>query len=451
MSQVPTPDPRAPASPGRHPRAWPWAIAVGLAALLAFGKDLAIEPHFADESAYLSQAYFFDLLIDGDGDDPRWLEYPAFDLPPLPKYLIGASLRLGGFPRPGPSAAIAWYRDIHARPETPSMLLAGRWPTVVLGAFGCVALYALGVLAADRRTGVLAAGLLMVNPLYRMLARRAMSDATAEALILVTLALGLWGWRSALERGGRVVPGLVAVLAGSAGGLAVLAKLNGGLGLMVLLAWSILAAALPRFGARRATVAAMTLIAGTSAYMTFVPLNPFLTARPARGLSPEQQAIADRGLVGRTLYLLDHRVRVSAEQQDQFASYALRDPGAKLAALIVQGFGRFGPFGPGATDSTRRFDRDQDGGAIVWTPWVALGLIWAGVRGRRQLRAGRAPTAWAALVMVLVAFATVTAYLPLAWDRYFLSIQPGAALLAAGAAVAAWDALVRSIRGTRPC
>ena len=33
-------------------------------------------------------------------------------------------------------------------------------------------------------------------------------------------------------------------------------------------------------------------------------------------------------------------------------------------------------------------------------------------------------------------FITVTAFIPLAWDRYFLSLQPGLTLLAAGAAAA---------------
>jgi hypothetical protein len=63
------------------------------------------------------------------------------------------------------------------------------------------------------------------------------------------------------------------------------------------------------------------------------------------------------------------------------------------------------------------------------------------LRGRRQLDAGEPPTTWAVLIAVITTLAVVTAYLPMAWDRYQLPIQAGSALLAAGVAVAAADRL----------
>ena len=71
---------------------------------------------------------------------------------------------------------MAWYQDPNLRFETPEMLLVARWPSVILGALGCVAIFGLGALGRDRRTGAVAALLLMVNPLYRLHARRAMAD-----------------------------------------------------------------------------------------------------------------------------------------------------------------------------------------------------------------------------------------------------------------------------------
>ena len=73
--------------------------------------DLRSEFHWRDESAFISQSYFFDLLLEGALDDPAWVSIPAIDLPPLPKYLIGLMLRTQGYPRPGPSEALAWYDD----------------------------------------------------------------------------------------------------------------------------------------------------------------------------------------------------------------------------------------------------------------------------------------------------------------------------------------------------
>ena len=38
--------------------------------------------------------------------------------------------------------------------------------------------------------------------------------------------------------------------------------------------------------------------------------------------------------------------------------------------IVVQGFGRFGLFGPSESDSTVRFDLRQDWGVILWLPLV---------------------------------------------------------------------------------
>jgi 4-amino-4-deoxy-L-arabinose transferase-like glycosyltransferase len=419
---------------------------VVLASLIVFGYDLRSEPPFADESAYYTQAYFADLLLRGDLHNVAWLEYPAYDLPPLPKYAIGLALKLGGHPILGPWAARAWYADINRRFYTPGAEVAARRPTVLFGALGCAAIYALGMLARDRRAGLLAAGLLLVNPLYYHHARRAMSDVPAEALILASLALGLWAWRRFLS--GRIGPGswLLAALAGFCGGLATLAKLNGALALIVIAAWAGLAVGLLKVPlVRKFTIAAAAVVSGLVALGVFTLLNPFLTAQPRRALAPGMEEFAHGSILGRAHWLVAHRMSVSRGQQDLFSTYALRTPAEKLEAVAVQGFGRFGPLGPGRDDSTRRFDWRQDWGALVWEPCVLAGVFWAFGRGLHQRRRGEPPTAWALLIQAGVAALAVTAYLPLAWDRYYLSLQPGSALLAAGAIVAAFDRLARLV------
>src|SRR5581483_6010619 len=136
------------------------------------------------------------------------------------------------------------------------------------------AMLRLGLLARDRRTGVLAALLLMINPLYRLHARRAMADVPAEALILGTAALALWAWDRTLSGRLGLGRGLASVVGvGVLGGLAVLAKLNGGLGLMTVAAWAVLGIVLVRFPTRRrvgfATIAA---VAGVVSLVVFVAL-----------------------------------------------------------------------------------------------------------------------------------------------------------------------------------
>lgn len=438
------------ASPRRAGACWAWGAFVCVVALAVFGFDLGAEPHFADESAYISQSYFADLYASGQRNSGLWLEYQAFDLPPLPKYLIGWSLRAAGYRRPGPEAARAWYGDIHYICGTPAMRTVARLPSVFLGAVGCVAVYALGVMAAGRRVGVLAALLLMANPLYRMLARRAMSDVPAEAYILATAAVGLWSWRRMLAEGWSWKAGPAAVVAGVCGGKAVACKLNGGLGLMFLASWVFLAAALPHISVRRRlVVAASTAVAGAVAFLVFWALNPFLDARPPGALPGPLAQLAKQNVWERTATLLEHRITVSSSQQKGFPHDALTTLPDKLTAVAVQGFGRFGPLGPAHADSTRRYDWSQDAGAALWLPLVLLGAAWAGWQGRKQLAGGVPPTAWAILLQAVVALLTVTAYLPLAWDRYFLSLQAGSALLAAGVLVAAADALAHSFRRPR--
>jgi 4-amino-4-deoxy-L-arabinose transferase-like glycosyltransferase len=422
---------------------WPPAVAVALLALAVFGFRLKGEPHFVDESAYLSQSYYAALYFEGRHHDRAWLEYPAYDLPPLPKYLIGAALAAGGYPTPGPSAAFAWYRNTSLRFVSAEALAIARLPVVLLGVVGCAAVYGIGTLAGGRAVGVLAAVLLAVNPLYRMLARRAMSDVPCEAFMLLALFLGLWTWRRWVSGRGA---GRVWAAIGAAGlcvGLALLCKLSGALALMVLAGWAVLGAVLRGRVVSAVGSGLAGLLAVVAACGTFVVLDPFLTAHPPPPLPPALAAL-DRAWLGERARLrAELRVKVASGQQEMFPHNALHTPLDKAATTAVQGFGRFGPLGPAHSDSTRRYDLAQDWGALLWLPCVVAGLAVAVAQGRAQRAAGEPPTSWAVAVQFIIVLVVVTAYLPLAWDRYFLSMQAPASLLAAGAAVAGARRLTR--------
>jgi 4-amino-4-deoxy-L-arabinose transferase-like glycosyltransferase len=317
------------------------------------------------------------------------------------------------------------------------MLTAARWPTVIFGVLGCLAVYGLGAMAYNRWVGLLAALFLAFNPLYRMHARRAMSDVIAESLILLTALGFLWTWRRLLA--GRFGPAtwLAAGAAGVAGGLAPLAKLNGALGMIIVVAWGGFACVLPQLALRRKLAVAVAVTGtGIVALGTFIALNPFLTAQPRTVLNPDAQDIARMSLGQRLGYLVSHRMKVSRDQMQLFPDDALPGPIEKLSTVAVQGFGRFGPFGPHASNSVVRYDLAQDWGASIWLPVVLLGVIPYFKQGQKQRAAGEGPAGWAILLQAGLALIVVTAYLPLAWDRYYLSLQPGSALLGAGTIVA---------------
>lgn len=421
-------------------------IAVGAMAYFAF--DLDSEPIFVDEAAYISQAYFGDLYVSGRWDSPLWLEYPAYDLPPLPKYLINLAIRAQNLHRPGREWAIAWYRNTHeARFVSPEILRAARFPSFILGGIGCAAIFVLGNIAIGRRVGFLSAMFLAINPLYRLHARRAMSDIPSESLILVTLGFGLVLTRLSWSDGSGLRRKIFATLAtGTFGGLAVLAKLNGGLGLLITWAWlSVFAFSAPRRWSNLATSALASGTAGIVALVAFILLNPFVLAHPPNMGSvplmapvPREQSIAKR--VGE---VVSHRVEVSREAAKLFPNDALTSPSSKIVAMAVQGFGRFGPLGPARSDSTRRFDGKQDWGAAIWLPLVGVGLIRCLFAGRFESGESRFPASWALAIMFCLSLFVVGAFLPLAWDRYFLSIQAGSALMASCAIVSATDSILK--------
>lgn len=419
-----------------------WSAVVLVLAGVVFAHDLSAEPSFMDEWAYLSQTYYADLWLAGANDHPAWLDYAAYDLPPLPKYLFGISLRAAGYPRPGRDDMLRWYANAKSRCGPHAMLVAARWPTVVVGSLGCVAVFGLGTLACSRTTGVLAAILLMFNPLYRLHARRAMSDVIAEGLILLALWAGLLAWQRLLAGREPAASWLAAIAAGIAGGLAALAKLNGALALIVICAWVVLAAVLPRIAWRRkAAVLGAAVVAGVASLATFAAMNPVLTAHPRGPLPAGAAEFATMSVGERMVALARFRMSVSSGQKIRHAPDALHTLTEKLATVAVQGFGRFGPFGPHESMSWIRYDVNQDWGAPIWIAVVIAGVGVLASQGRRQQVAGAPPTAWAVLVYALVALVAVTLYVPMAWDRYYLSIQPAAAILGAAALARAGTAL----------
>jgi hypothetical protein len=188
-------------------------------------------------------------------------------------------------------------------------------------------------------------------------------------------------------------------------------------------------------------LAAGTAAAILAAWFVFLELNPFMTVHPTGRLPASARKVAEMGPGQRFEYLIEHRRQVSRNQQHTFSHNALHTLPERAKVVVVQGFGRFGPLGPGKSDSTVRYDWAQDWGAILWLPLVAAGFVISVRLGRKQYQEQTPPMAWLLTIWACLAPSVVTAYLPMAWDRYQLPIQAPAALLAAIALVNAWEAL----------
>lgn len=435
-------------------------IALGLIALGRYAWLTRTEPHFVDESAYLAQSFYWDLFRTNDRDSWLWLAYDAQDLPPLTKYLVGMSLELRGFRPPGPGSSREWYGNIETRVGTDVELFAGRLPIPLFGALGVVAAFALGTVAFSTRVGVLGALLLFFNPLYSLHAARAMSDVPAESLLVASVACGLWAWKSSWRDGPGRGWWLGTLGAGVFAGLAILSKLNGMLALFALGAIGASALCLARAGggdeetggrgwgwlARIGSLAGLG-IAAVVAVALFVALNPFVTAHPKGRPPPGMIVVADPGESwgARLERVIRHRTDVSKKAAEDFPHNAVDTLPEKAATLFVQGWGRFGPFGPRWSDSTRWLDPAQDWGMLPWGVVVFAGAVAAVLIGKGQRSRGDFPAAWGFLLYAALAYLVVGLFIPLAWDRYLMSIQPPTAILGG----VALDGAIRWVRGRR--
>ena len=107
---------------------------------------------------------------------------------------------------------------------------------------------------------------------------------------------------------------------------------------------------------------------------------------------PDFAARASQGPWGRFVEMVELRLETAAgqKQMTKFQRDALHSPADKAAVFAVQGFGRFGPFGPSKSNSEVRYQLGQDWGLALWWPLVLVGVFQTFQLGRRQLRDGRA-------------------------------------------------------------
>ena len=120
--------------------------------------------------------------------------------------------------------------------------------------------------------------------------------------------------------------------------------------------------------ARSSACSLSTIAAGLVAFAVFVALNPFLTAHPDGPLRPERAEVAAKSFLDRLRRREGPPRRGLRRGPGAFPNDALTTLPAKLAAVAIQGYGRFSPLGPSHSDSTRRFDWRQDWGVVIWLP-----------------------------------------------------------------------------------
>ena len=130
--------------------------------------------------------------------------------------------------------------------------------------------------------------------------------------MIAALGFGLWSGTRLWTGRSAMTSALLVLLAGVSAGLSILSKFNGFLGLIIIICWSGLAVLTPRLPAiRKVAIAASGLAIAVIAIAVFVVLNPALTARPTRGLSPEARVLSNHGPWERFREMVKLRLKTS--------------------------------------------------------------------------------------------------------------------------------------------
>lgn len=342
--------------------------------------------------------------------------------PCVPKLVWGACLFAAGYREASPLAFTIFTRDDPARRRAEQEAMQGgasvaRRVVAVLCALS-VAAFVLGArrLAPGAYGWVLAlvaGALLVASPLVRETATYLRTD-----WFLMVPALLAFAWvlaRHAALGGaeGAAARLRAALLLGLLSGLAVSCKLSGAMvGLCVAL-WAAIAwvAHAPERDARsfvRGPLLAAS-VAGLTCALVFYAVNPRLWSEPLVGV---------RDILARWDTLL-------AYFQDDLAPRTgvavARTSGERLALFAARSLGRDDPW---------RALTGLPGGGIL----AALGALALAWRARGLVaRDPRAVPAALALAFVVVTAVATALWIPLDWERFFLTAAPGQALLVASA------------------
>jgi 4-amino-4-deoxy-L-arabinose transferase-like glycosyltransferase len=440
------------------------AILLLVAGVWQFVVPLSQEPFFADEAAMVAQSFYWRLYRSLAWDHPAWLCYPAFDHPPLPKYLFGLSLQWHQLRVPYDLHDwVVWIRGDFSPPER-ARLHACRLPIAIGSVIGVLAAYGCGRCLHGRLAGLLAAGLLLYHPLFATHARRAMSDALTESLVLLCLLSAMRLLKAVCRpRMSLKQFALTATATVFFGALAPLAKLNGIIApgsVTAALALAALVAGLRAWHGwaqgrdllaplRQALVLGFTAVAiPIASFLLYACLNPTLLAQPDGGSFQDRRwaglatwlrdgpDLLRQGPIQRALYLVQFRREVLRDGAVNFPEDRIDSLWERLWVGWYGGFGKYSPVavreivvGKGGSLVVRF--RSHEAAAAIWSLLVLVSFVRLLTELTGELRRGILSPKHLLVCYAALATLMVVCFVPLDWDRYFLPMQPPAVLIGA--------------------
>lgn len=348
-----------------------------------------------DEISWFFHTEYFDLLRTGRFDDPAWQSYEAYDHPPLAKYAFGLWVYLADTSVPDTRAALReqigrweFYGNTAFTPERYPELIRYvrllRTLQVVLAGTTLVIFAVIGYICSRRLWVLLTLPWLMVlNPLFP----ETMLRVTPDALLLLLAGAGTVWYISLPAYRYRRIVGFGVLM-----GLAVSTKLT-----------------------------AVSMIAG---YLTYQILRPFFQGAPIRRVMVDisvflacvsliwlisNPTVTDNWRL--SARYLEFRQDQTVRLQEAYPKYALTSVPQRVQAVVCT-----------FLLSCRG---DYPNGRLFLPPVVvALLMGCGGLLCVRRVLGGEKSADWFIACLGSQVTVFTLAYLPLAFDRYFLPLLP---------------------------
>ncbi len=249
---------------------------------------------YGDESFWISDSRYFDVLLSGDFSAEAWADTKVLsDQPPVPRYLIGLSRRLAGYQVRDLSAHYVFSDDyqtneVQGRVPSAGLLWWSRLPMAVLAAVSGVTIFWLLAQAFSRLAGYLWLFQYVGSYFITATLCRAMGESPLLAMSALAGVCGVFALREFRKVSSTPHVSIWAfryslfwfLLLGVCSGLAAASKLNGALAVgagFLLIIWAVL-----KYGSGLSKLqrGLLVLTAGglpvIAAGATFLIINPFL-------------------------------------------------------------------------------------------------------------------------------------------------------------------------------
>jgi len=343
------------------------------------------------------------------------LEIQNYRDPPLIKYLFGfiaySISGKDGFER---LMAKPWWNDSKdadadmdkiKRPPK-EVLYFSRLAIALFGIFTCLLIYLIGKTVFGVLTGTASALILAYNPLMLTSGRRAMSDMPSVFFMAASIVVIIIFYRHLMAH--RFVKVLIySLLIGFCIAFAAGTKLSGGLSMIIFALFCVAAGIIESiqngFSQRFKIILTSLLISAAVSFSLFVAINPALYNNPIR----------------RVAGIIEANAQMSSYQQQFFSSNALISFKDKFISVFRKVL-----LPPNYVTLGNIFKIPLD---LMFFVFGFLMLIYNEITGYRKNRV--LSDRFIIITWVVVVFCGIIYWIPLDWDRYYLSLIPCIAII----------------------